>query len=165
MVNLGRHPNTGKNINLSTENSPRTEQFLKTIKEIRNEVESALNKTNETMKRKWDLKKKPEAERSSEDLVWVDAMHYNSGQPSKKLSAKRLGPFPIILKVGKSAYCQRAKLRAGIKLTALCSAFDKENSIEFPLDFLHYLYNYYMVCALFSHVYHMTRHVTSCDIM
>jgi len=56
MVNLGRHPNTGENINLSTENSPGTEQFLKTIKEIRDEVESALKKTNETMKRKWDSK-------------------------------------------------------------------------------------------------------------
>ena len=35
---------------------------------------------------------------------------------------------------------QRAKLCARIKLTALCSAFDKENSIEFPLDSVHYLY-------------------------
>jgi len=35
---------------------------------------------------------------------------------------------------------QRAKLRAGIKPTALCSAFDKENSIEFLLDSVHYLY-------------------------
>jgi len=52
MVYLGRYPNTSKNINLSTENSPGTEQFLKTIKEIRNEVESALKKTNEMMKRK-----------------------------------------------------------------------------------------------------------------
>jgi len=104
MINLGRYPNTGKNINLSTENSPGTEQFLQTIKEIRDEVEAALKKTNKTMKRKWDLKKKLGAERSTRDLVWVDAMHYNSGQPSKKLSAKRLGPFPIIWKVDKSAY-------------------------------------------------------------
>jgi len=52
MVNLGCHPNTSKNINLSTENSPGTKQFLKTIKEIRNEVESALKKMNEIMKRK-----------------------------------------------------------------------------------------------------------------
>jgi len=52
MINLEHYLNTGKNINLSTENSPGTEQFLKTIKEIRDEVESALKKTNETMKRK-----------------------------------------------------------------------------------------------------------------
>jgi len=58
-----------------------------------------------------------------------------------------------------------AKLQARIKLTALCSAIDKENLIEILLNFLHYLYNYYMVCALLSHVYHVTHHVTSCDVM
>jgi len=74
--------------------------------------------------------------------------------------------FPPFL-ISYYKWCQRAKLCAGIKPTALCSAFDKENLIEFPLDFLHYLYNYYMVCALFSHAYHVTRHVTlvtSCDV-
>jgi len=88
MVNLGHHPNTDKNINLSTKNSSGTEQFLKTIKEIRDEVESVLKKTNETIKRKWDLKRKPEVEQSSRDLVWMDVMYYNSDQSSKKLSAK-----------------------------------------------------------------------------
>jgi len=32
------------------------------IKEISDKVESALKKTNETMKRKWDSKRKPEIE-------------------------------------------------------------------------------------------------------
>jgi len=36
--------------------------------------------------------------------------------------------------------------------------------MEFLLDFLHYLYNYYMVCALLSHTYHVTYHVTLCDV-
>jgi len=62
-------------------------------------------------------------------------------------------------------YVRLANSKARIKPTAPLSAFDKENSIEFPLDFLHYLYNYYMVCALFSYAYHVTRHVTSYDIM
>jgi len=53
-------------------------------------------------------------------------------------------------------YYKKAKLQARIKPTALYSAIDKENSIEFPLDSLHYLYNYYMVCALLSHTYHVT---------
>jgi len=57
------------------------------------------------------------------------------------------------------------KLQARIKPIALCSAIDKENSIEFLLDFLHYLYNYYMVCALLSHAYHVTHHVTLCDVI
>jgi len=41
------------------------------------------------------------------------------------------------------ALCKKAKLQTGIKPTALCSAIDKENSIESPLDLLHYIYNYY----------------------
>jgi len=28
--------------------------------------------------------------------------------------------------------------------------------MEFPLDSVYYLYNYYMVCALLSHTHHMT---------
>ena len=54
-----------------------------------------------------------------------------------------------------------ANSKARIKPTAPLSVFDKENSIEFSLDFLHYLYNYYMVCALFSHTHHVTNYVTS----
>jgi len=69
MVNLEHHLNTGKNINLSTENFPGTEQFLKTIKEIRSVVELALKRTNKTMKRKWDSRRKSEVKWSSRDLV------------------------------------------------------------------------------------------------
>jgi len=36
--------------------------------------------------------------------------------------------------------CQRAKLCTGIEPTTLCSVFDKENSIEFPLNSVYYLY-------------------------
>ena len=64
------------------------EQFLKTIEEIRNRVELALKKTNEMMKRKWDLKIKLEVEQLSGDLVQVDVAHYNTDQLLKKLSAK-----------------------------------------------------------------------------
>ena len=56
------------------------------------------------MKKKWDAKKKLEIEWKKGDLVWVDAAHYNTNQLSKKLSAKWLGSFLIIQKVGKSAY-------------------------------------------------------------
>jgi len=52
LVNLGHHPDTGQDTGKSTEDSPGTEEFLKTIKEIRNEVEKALKKTNEMMKKK-----------------------------------------------------------------------------------------------------------------
>ena len=33
---------------------------------------------------------------------------------------------------------------------------NKENLMEFPLNFLYYLYNYYIVCILSSHSSHVT---------
>jgi len=88
MIDLGCHPNTGGNINPATESSPGIEQFLKTIREIRDKAEVALKRTNEMMKKKWDAKKKLEVKRSNGDLVWVDVAHYNTDQPSKKLLTK-----------------------------------------------------------------------------
>jgi len=94
----------GQDIGKTTGDSPGTEEFLKTIKEIRNKVKEALKKTNVMMKKKWDAKKKLKIEQKNGDLVWVDAAHYSTDQPSKKLSTKRLRPFPIIQKVSKLAY-------------------------------------------------------------
>ena len=43
LVNLGCHPNIEQDIGKTIDNSPRTKEFLKTIKEIRNEVEDVMN--------------------------------------------------------------------------------------------------------------------------
>ena len=40
-------------------------------------------------------------------------------------------------------------------------AFNKENSIEFPLDLLHYIYNYYVAMLLISYGLHVTHQLTS----
>jgi len=46
------------------------------------------------------------------------------------------------LDVESSSSVRLANSKAGIKPTAPLSVFDKENLIEFPLDFLHYLYKW-----------------------
>ena len=73
--------------------------------------------------------------------------------------------IPTNVQLGKVSVSASKVRRPELSQLSLCSEFDKENSIEFPLDFLHYLYNYYMVCVLFSHTYYVTHHVTSCDVM
>jgi len=50
------------------------------------------------------------------------------------------GVMVTFRRLSRVGICQRAKLCARIKPTALCSVFDKENSIEFLLDSIHYLY-------------------------
>jgi len=63
---------------------------------------------------------------------------------------KRKTGKPLVLK--QPLYCDNLNL--------LQVQVDKENSMEFLLDFLYYLYNYYIVCALLFYTYHMT----SCDV-
>jgi len=56
---------------------------------------------------------------------------------------------------------------AGIKPTTPLSAFDKENSIEFSLDLLYYIYNYYCgyaPCLPQSSCPSGDPFVTSCDL-
>jgi len=81
---------------------------------------------------------------------------------AKKIFESKIDPLQnIFIPVTSAVNVRLANSKAGIKPTTPLSAFDKENSIEFLLDSLYYLYNYYMVCALLSHAYH----VTSCDMM
>ena len=56
------------------------------------------------MKRKADKKRGEAIEDTEGDLVWVEGSNINSDRPAKKLAFRRAGPFPVIKKVGSSAY-------------------------------------------------------------
>ena len=56
------------------------------------------------MKKKADRKRGEAIEYTEGDLVWVENSNINSDRPAKKLAFKRAGPFPVIKKVGSSAY-------------------------------------------------------------
>ena len=103
-INLGRHPNTGKEIRGLGEKNPSVDEFLEGMSHMRKEVEVALKKTNEVMKQKFDSNKGPEWQFNTGDLVWVDGTHYNTDRPSRKLAFKRASPFPIMRKVESAAY-------------------------------------------------------------
>ena len=74
------------------------------MKRTKRKVTIALEKTNEVMEQKFNIRKKTEIDFQKEDLVWVDKSHYNDRCPLKKLLFKRVGSFPIIQKVGDMAY-------------------------------------------------------------
>jgi len=103
-INLGHHPNTGREVERLEGNTPSVDAFLEVIERTKREVKMALEKTNKVMERKFNVRKKTEIDFQKGDLVWVDGSHYNDGRPLKKLSFKRVGPFPIIQKVGDMAY-------------------------------------------------------------
>jgi len=80
-------------------------------------------------------------------------------------SKSKQGPRQTVLKKWiLSSNVRIANSWAGIKPTAPLSVFDKENLMELLLDFLYYLYNYYIVCALSSCAYYVTSHVIPCDM-
>ena len=60
LINLGRHPNTSKEIEKSKERNPLADKFLEEMSHIRKEVEEALKRTNEVMKQKFNKNKEPE---------------------------------------------------------------------------------------------------------
>ena len=103
-VNLVRHPNIHGEGENSTGRIPEVDEFVQKIRKAAEEVERALKKTNEVMKRKADKKRGEAIEDTEGDLVWVEGSNINSDRPAKKLAFKRAGPFPVIKKVGSSAY-------------------------------------------------------------
>jgi len=124
---------------------------------------------SDTWKGRENLENAKEAVEEFEKEYWRDIEEINRQEREEGTfrRGKLLGRFMARKLFGWSdkQYVRLANSKAGIKPTAPLLAFDKENSIEFLLDSLHYLYNYYMVCALLSHAYHVTYHVTSCDMM
>jgi len=99
------------------------------------------------------------SELAVENLHATSTISQKLAEGACRASETRKGLIPLPNYAKEFESVRLANSKAEIKPTAPLSAFDKENSIEFPLDFLHYLYNYYMVCALFSHAYHMTHYV------
>jgi len=59
----------------------------------------------------------------------------------------------ILLSQGENPYLKDSSYN---NLSLLQVQVNKKNSIEFSLDFVYYLYNYYMVYALLFHAYYVT---------
>ena len=56
------------------------------------------------MKESHDRRSRPSVEYQPGDLVYLEATNIKTTRPSKKLGAKRFGPFKIVKKVGRAAY-------------------------------------------------------------
>ena len=77
------------------------------MKDTLNEAKAALVKSKDEMAKYYDQKRTPAPYYQPGDRVYVDASDIQMTQPSKKLSHRRLGPFPVVCKVSNSSYCLR----------------------------------------------------------
>ena len=79
-------------------------EFAEQMEKIREETESALKRSQETMKKNYNKKKSQAREYRAGDKVWLEGTNIRMGRPIGKLNDKRQGPFEVIKKEGKSAY-------------------------------------------------------------
>ena len=68
------------------------------------EAKAALVKVKDNMSKYYDQRRTPALDYQPRDRVYLDASNIHTTRPSRKLFHQRLGPFPVVRKVGNSAY-------------------------------------------------------------
>ena len=68
------------------------------------EAKAALTKSKDDMARYYNWKWTPSPDYKPGDKVYMDASDIQTSRPSRKLSHQRLGPFPVVKKVGNGVY-------------------------------------------------------------
>ena len=87
------------------------QSHLESVNEFKEWMESALKeakvalvKSKDNMAKYYNQKRTPAPDYQPGDKVYLDASNIQMTRPSRKLSHWRLGPFPIIRKVGNGTY-------------------------------------------------------------
>ena len=79
-------------------------KFQERMEDALNQAKVALVKSKDDMEKYYDWRRTPAPEYQPGDRVYLDASDIHTTRPSWKLSHWRLGPFPVIRKVGNSTY-------------------------------------------------------------
>ena len=74
------------------------------MENVLKEAKAALVKSKDDMAKYYDWRRTPAPDYQPRDRVYLDASDIHTTRPSRKLSHQRLGPFPIVNKVGNNAY-------------------------------------------------------------
>ena len=80
-------------------------EFKKRMEVALEEAKVALVKSKDDMAKYYDRRRTPALEYQPGDKVFLDTSDIHTTRPSRKLSHQRLGPFPVVKKVGNGAYC------------------------------------------------------------
>jgi len=78
--------------------------FANRMKDTLSEARAALAKSKDDMARYYNQRRTPAPTFAVGDKVFLDASDIHTTRPSKKLSHRFLGPFPVVHAVGSHAY-------------------------------------------------------------
>jgi len=103
-ANLGYHPKfTVKIPRVSKNNIPLVDR-IKAFQDLYSKMKDNIKTALERHARHFDTKVLPQPDFQTGDEVWLDARNIRTNRPTQKLDYKRLGPFPILEKVGTRSF-------------------------------------------------------------
>ena len=85
-------------------NVERSSSFAEGMERSWEDTQSALRMAKEDMARYYNANRKPTPSFEVGEKVWLDASNISTTRPTKKLDVRRLGPFPIVDKIGTHNY-------------------------------------------------------------
>jgi transposase InsO family protein len=118
LLDTGRNPRMGFEPNQPRSRLESVNEFTDRMKATLDEAKAALAKSKEDMTRYYNRRRTPAPEYQPGDRVYLDASDIQTNRPSRKLSHRRLGPFPIVGRAGNNAY--RLQLPLSMKTGLQC---------------------------------------------
>ena len=100
------------------------------MKDTLDEAKAALVKSKDEMAKYYDQKRTLALDYQLGDRVYLDASDIQTTRPLRKLSHQRLGPFPVVHKVGNSSY----RLRLPASMSRLHPVFNVIKLTPAPED-------------------------------
>ena len=104
LLDTGRTPRMGFEPDQARSRMESVNEFKERVQGTLEEAKAALVKSKDDMTRYYNRRRTPAPEYRSGDLVYLDSSDIQTTRPSRKLSHRRLGPFPVEERVGNSAY-------------------------------------------------------------
>ncbi|KAF5372651.1 hypothetical protein D9615_009824 [Tricholomella constricta] len=102
-ANYGFHPTfTPKLSEVST--VPAADDLALRLDQIHSELRAELQYSQDRQKRIFDTKVLPSPSYSPDQLVWLLRRNIRTTRPSLKLDHRRLGPFPVVRRIGLQTY-------------------------------------------------------------
>jgi len=104
LLDTSRHPRMGFEPHQPPSCFEAVNEFMDWMKDTLEEAKSVLAKAKDDMAQYYNRCRSPTPSFSPGDMVYLDSEDIQTTRPSKKLSHRRLGPYPVERRVGKYAY-------------------------------------------------------------
>jgi len=130
LLDTGRVPRMGFEPTQRRSHLESVNEFKQRMEGALEEAKAALAKSKDDMAKYYDRKRTPAPDYKPGDKVYLDASDIQTNRPSRKLSHRRLGPFPIVKRVGHGAY----RLRLPPSMSRLHPVFNVVKLTPAPID-------------------------------